>query len=479
MEGNSHDAIVVGGGPGGYTAAIRLAQLGRRTLVVEKDSLGGVCLNWGCIPSKALISAAATVDRIRRAGEMGIDAGEPAIDMVRTQAWKAGIVERLTGSVGSLIRANGGEVANGTARLLDARTVEVRAADGSVARHTASQGIVLATGARLAELPGFAPDGERILTARHVVDIDRVPASMLVIGGGVVGLELGMMLQRLGTRLTVVEASDGLLPGVDRELVRVVERRLRARGAEVLTGAKALGWEPRGEGAAVSVEAAGAVRTVEVERVLVAVGFRPWTQGLGLDSAGVRVDARGHVAVDDGLRTSAPGVWAVGDLVGAPYLAHKAFREAEVAAEVIAGRRVRLDGYAMPAVVFTDPEVAQVGLTEAEARARGGEVRVGRFPFSASGRAMALGETEGFVKVVADAERILGVGIVGPEAGELIAEAAFALEMVAAPEDVAMTIHPHPTLSESVGEAFRHLLGEAVHVLNRKPARASRETTAA
>lgn len=471
MEDRLYDAIVIGGGPGGYTAAIRLAQLGKRVLCVERESLGGVCLNWGCIPSKALISAAGMVERIREAGAMGIDAGEPVVDFARTQAWKEGIVARLTGSVGTLIRGNGGEVAYGNARVLGPELVEVRGADGATERYRARDAVVIATGARLASLPGFEPDGARVITAREAVSLTEVPRSLLVVGGGVIGMELGMMYQKLGTRVTVVEVTDGLLPGVDPDLTRVVERRFCGRGGEVLTGARALGWEPRADGAAVAVEHGGARRTVEVERVLLSVGFQPNARGLGLEEAGVRLDERGHVAVDDRMRTSVPGIYAVGDVAGGPYLAHKAFREAEVAAEVIAGRNVRRDWYALPAAVFTDPEIAVVGLTEAQARAEGRDVRVGRFPFTASGRAMSLGDTEGFVKVVADGERLLGVGIVGPEASELIGEAAFALEMVAAAEDVALTIHPHPTLSEGVMEAFKHALGEAVHVMNRRPAR--------
>ena len=471
MDAKSYDVIVIGGGPAGYTAAIRLGQLGKRVLCVEKESLGGVCLNWGCIPSKALITAAATFERIREAGAMGITAGEPAIDFARTQEWKAGIVHRLTSSVGTLVRGNGGETLAGTARLVDAKTVEVAPADGGTARYTARDAVVVATGARLGAVPGFAADGRTVLTAREAVDLDRVPASLLVIGGGVIGLELGMMYQRLGTRLTVVEMTDGLLPGVDPDLSRVVEKRLKAHGGEVLTGARALGWEPREGGAAVTVEHGGATRVVEVEKVLVAVGFAPNSGGLGLEEVGVKLDPRGHVVVDDRFRTSVPGVYAVGDVAGGPYLAHKAFREAETAAKVIAGRNVRRDWYALPAAIFTNPEIAVVGMTETEARARGREVRVGRFPFSASGRALSLAETDGFVKVIADDERVLGVGIVGPEASELIGEMAFALEMVAAPEDVALTIHPHPTLSEGVMEAFKHALGEAIHIANRRPAR--------
>jgi dihydrolipoamide dehydrogenase len=471
MNASEYDAIVIGGGPAGYTAAIRLGQLGLRTLVVERENVGGVCLNWGCIPSKALISAASLVEKIRHAGTMGIRIGEPEIDFAATQQWKAGIVQRLTGSVATLIRANGGEVAAGTARLIDPRTVEITAADGSTRRVAARRGVVIATGARVATLPGFEPDGARILTAREAVDLTEVPRSLAIIGGGVIGMELGMMYQKLGTRVTVVEVAEQLLPGVDPDLVRIAAKRFRARDGEALTGARAVGWEPRGDGVALTVRHAGAERTIEAEKVLISVGFTPNAAGVGLEEAGVRLDARGHVVVDRQFRTSVPGVYAVGDVTGGPYLAHKAFKEAEIAAEVIAGKNIARDWYALPAAIFTDPEIAVVGMTEAEARAAGHAVKVGRFPFSASGRALALGETEGLVKVVANDERLLGVGIAGAEASELIGEAALALEMVAAAEDVALTIHPHPTLSEGVAEAFKHALGEAVHIANRKPPR--------
>ncbi|HKP76013.1 MAG TPA: FAD-dependent oxidoreductase, partial [Longimicrobiaceae bacterium] len=260
---DEYDVIVIGGGPGGYTAAIRLAQLGKRTLCVEKESFGGVCLNWGCIPSKALITAAGLVDRIRHAGTMGISAGEPVVDFAATQRWKAGIVERLTSNVGTLIRGNGGETAFGSARIVDPRTVEITQADGAARTVRAREAIVLGTGARLASLPGFEPDGERILTARDAVDLPAIPQSLLVIGGGVIGLELWLMYERMGSRLTVVEATDSLLPGLDADLVRVVERRLRKRGAEVLTSARALRWEPRGAGTVVTVVHAGETRVIE------------------------------------------------------------------------------------------------------------------------------------------------------------------------------------------------------------------------
>lgn len=469
MSANEYDAIVIGGGPAGYTVAIRLGQLGVRTLVVEKESVGGVCLNWGCIPSKALISAAGMMEKMRHADVMGIRVAAPEIDFAATQQWKAGIVQRLTGSVATLIRANGGDIANGSARLAGPNSVEITDADGSARRVTAGKAVVIATGARVATLPGFEPDGERILTAREAVDLTEVPRSLAIIGGGVIGMELGMMYQRLGTRVTVIEVAEQLLPGTDPDLVRVVERRFKTRGGEVLTGARALGWEPREGAVALAVQHAGAEKTVEADKVLVSVGFKPNTAGLGLAEIGVRLDERGHVAVDRQYRTSIPGVYAIGDVTGGPYLAHKAFKEAEIAAEVIAGKQVSRDWYALPAAIFTDPEIAVVGMTEAEARAAGHEVKVGRFPFTASGRALALGESDGLVKVVADEERLLGVGIVGAEASELIGEAALALEMVAAAEDVALTIHPHPTLSEGLMEAFKHAVGEAIHIANRKP----------
>ena len=467
MRHDGYEAVVIGGGPAGYVAAIRLAQLGVRTLCVEREAWGGVCLNWGCIPSKALISAATQWDRLQHAATVGISVEGARFDLAQTQAWKDGIVAQLTGGVEGLLRANGADRLLGTARLLAPDRVEVRTQEGRTVQVRAERAVVLATGARPVELPGFAVDGERILDARVAVGLTEVPERLLVIGGGVIGLELGTMYQRLGSRLTVVELSDALLPGVDRDLVRVVERRLRARGGEVLTGARATGWEARGGGVAVALRQGERATVVEADRVLVATGFRPNSEALGLDAVGVRLDARGHVAVDASYRTSVPGVYAIGDVTGPPYLAHKAFKEAEVAAEVIAGRTVGRDWYALPAAVFTDPEIATVGLSEAEARRQGREVRIGRFPFSALGRALSLQESDGFVKVVADGERVLGVGIVGPEASELIAEAALALEMVAAPEDVALTIHPHPTLSEAVMEAFKHAVGEAIHIPNR------------
>ena len=468
MDANGYDVVVIGGGPGGYTAAIRLAQLGKRVLCVEKENMGGVCLNWGCIPSKALITAAALVEKIRKADAMGISVSETTVDFARTQVWKDGIVEKLTSNVGALIRGNGGDTLHGTARVVDPHTVEVETRGGETMRFTAREAIVVATGARVMAIPGFEPDGERVLTAREAVSLQRVPASMLVVGGGVIGMELGMMYQKLGTRVTVVELTDQLLPGVDPDVVRVVEKRFRARGGEALLGGRALRWTRTDAGASVTVEHEGKTREIEAEKILVAVGFQPNARGLGLEEIGVKLDARGHVVIDAQMRTSVPPIYAIGDVAGGPYLAHKAFKEAEIAAEVIAGKRMRRDWLALPAAIFTDPEIATVGISETEAKRQGLAVKIGRFPFAASGRAMSLNDTDGFVKVIADDERVLGVAVVGPEASELIAEAAFGLEMMASAEDVALTIHTHPTLSEGVHEAFKHALGEAVHIANRR-----------
>lgn len=481
MAGSEYEVIVVGGGPAGYAAAIRLGQLGLRTLVAEREHVGGVCLNWGCIPSKALITAAKQWEGLRESAAMGITVGSAELDFARTQAWKDGIVKKLTGGVEGLVRGNGADVVYGTARLAGAGGVEVIGAGGAARRYEASRAVVLATGARPVEIPGFRPDGERILTAREAVSLQRAPERLVVVGGGVIGVELGTMYARLGSEVTLVEATSTLLPGVDRDLVRVVEARLKRRGVRVLLEARASGWEEHGGQAAVRVEHGGEAEEVPADRVLVAVGFRPNTEDLGLAEAGVELDARGHVRVDGQYRTSVPGVYAIGDVTGGPYLAHKAYREAEVAAEVIAGRQARRDWLALPAVVFSDPEIAVVGITEEEAKREGIEYRVGKFPFAVLGRAMSLGETDGFVKVLSGADRVLGVGIVGPEASELIAEATFAIEMMAAPEDVGLTIHTHPTLSEALHEAMKHSVGEALHVMNRRPGRrdAPRATAAA
>ncbi|MEM9190661.1 MAG: dihydrolipoyl dehydrogenase [Myxococcota bacterium] len=469
MAKTSYEAIVIGGGPGGYVAAIRCRQLGLETLCVEREYMGGVCLNWGCIPSKALISAAGLVEKIRTADEMGITVGDVKVDVGKMQEWKGGIVKKLTGGVRSLVKGNGADIVMGHARFTGKNSIEVEGSDGKKQSFTATKGIIIATGAQTIRIPGFDLDGKVVMGAREAVSLDRAPKKMVLIGGGVIGLELGMVYQKLGAELTIVEMMDQLLPGTDKDMVKVVEKKLKKGGANILLGARAKGCEVKGDSAVVTVDHGGEEKKFEADTVLVAVGFTPNSSELGLDRAGVKTDERGHILVDDKFQTNVPGVYAIGDVCGAPYLAHKASKEGEVAAEVIAGHKSERDWLGMPAAIFTDPEIATVGLTETQAKEQGRNVKVGKFPFAASGRAMSVRHTEGFIKTVIDAEdnRLLGVGIVGPEASELIGEATLAVEMCAFADDVALTIHTHPTLSEGLMESFKHSLKEAIHIMNR------------
>ena len=476
MTTKTFDAVVIGAGPGGYVAAIRLAQLGKKTALVEKESLGGVCLNWGCIPSKALIAVGNLVDEIRGAAERGILVSEPRVDVAKLRAFKEGVVKKLVGGIGALEKGNGVEVLKGVATFLGPNAVEVEA--GGEKTRVEAGAFILATGARPIAIPGFAY-GKDVWTAREALDLPEVPARLVVIGGGVIGLELGTVYAKLGSKVTVVEALPALLTGVDPEAVRIVQKGLRQRGVDVHLNAKAKGLDAVGGALSVRIEVDGKEQAIPADKVLVAVGFRPNTEGLGLEAAGVKLDARGYVQVDDQLRSSVPSIFAVGDLVGPPFLAHKASKEGEIAAEVIAGHKSARDWVAMPGAIFTDPEVATAGLSEEQARAKGLDPIIGKFAFAALGRAIAIDHTEGFVKVVADRESkvLLGVTMVGPEASDLIAEATLALEMGAYVEDVALTVHAHPTLAEAFMEASKAALGEAIHAINR-PERPRREKAA-
>ncbi len=471
MANATYDAIVIGGGPGGYVAAIRLGQLKQKVLVVEKEYMGGVCLNWGCIPSKALIAATHLLEKVKHAETMGITVSDVKVDVDKMQDWKEGIVGKLTGGVRGLVKNNGGEVKMGTAKVIGKNKVEVTDDKGETSTVEAQKGIIVATGAMPITIPGFECDGKVVITAREAVSLRRIPKRMVLIGGGVIGLELGMVYQKLGTQVTVVELTEQLLPGVDADLVKVVEKQLQREGAEILLGAKAKSAEVKGDKATVKVEHEGGEKSIDCDAVLVAVGFRPNSKNLGLEEVGVKLDKRGHITTNQTLQTNIDSIFAIGDVSGVPYLAHKASKEGEIAAEVIAGHKSARDWRAMPSAIFTDPEIATVGLTEAKAKEDGRDVQVGRFPFSASGRAMSVNETDGFIKVIIDPEshELLGMGIVGPEASELISEGTLALEMCAFAEDVALTVHSHPTLGEGVMESFKSALGEAVHVMNKKP----------
>ncbi|MEB3196238.1 MAG: dihydrolipoyl dehydrogenase [Candidatus Sericytochromatia bacterium] len=471
METRQYDAVVIGAGPGGYACGIRLGQLGLKALVIEKGSVGGVCLNVGCIPSKAIIHAAKTLEKTKKADAMGIVVESVHLDFARLQSWKDGIVKKLTGGVSGLLKGNKVDLLQGAARFVSPRELEVETASGPI--RVQAPHMVLATGSRPIEVPGF-PFGGPILSSTEALSLPEVPGRLLVIGGGYIGLELGQAYAKMGAAVTIVEAGSQLLPGQDPELVAVVAKKLAALGVTVLTDAKAAGWAPDGAGALVTVERQGQRETLSADKVLVTVGRRPNSENLGLETVGVAVE-RGFVRVDAQLKTNVAGIYAIGDVAGQPMLAHKASMEAEIVAEVIAGHPAQWDAQAIPAVIFTDPEIATVGLSPAEAANQKLPVLTGKFPFGASGRAMTTGETEGFVKVLVHAEthRLLGVGIVGPQASDLVAEATLALEMGAFTDDIGLTIHAHPTLPEAFMEAVKHAVGEAVHTLN-QPALAKR-----
>lgn len=466
METRTYQAVVIGAGPGGYPCAIRLAQLGVKTLCIEKEFWGGVCLNVGCIPSKALITAGKRFKDIQKAGDIGVMVSEPTLDMKKLQEWKGGIVKKLTGGVQTLLKGNGADRLFGTAKFVGPGKLEVQTDDGVV--HIEAEHIVIATGSRPIQIPGFNFADERVMSSRDALDLDHVPERMVAVGGGVIGLELGQMFAKVGTQLTVVEMADTVLPIFGPDVHRIIKRKLKKSKIKVLTNAKAAGWEETDEGAVVSVETKKGVEKIPCDRILVTVGRFPNTEELGLDTLpGLQMDGR-FIQVDEQCKTNIPGVYAIGDVVGQPMLAHKATHEGEICAEVIAGHKAAVDYLQCPAVVFTDPEIATAGLQEHEAKAKGHDVKIGKVPFAAVGRAMTTGETDGFVKVILNAsdERLLGVTIIGPNASDLISEASLACEMQAEALDIALTIHPHPTLGEAVMEAAKHARGEAVHVMN-------------
>ena len=465
----SYDAIVIGGGPGGYPCGIRLGQLKQKTLVIDKGQIGGVCLNWGCIPSKALIYAASQFEKAKDGPSYGIVTKDVSVDPNAMQDWKDGIVKRLTGGVRGLLKANGAEYLDGTARLTARDTVEVKKSDGTTESFKATKAVVIATGASTIELPSFKFDGKRIIGAKEAVSLREIPKRLLVIGGGVIGMELGTVYQKLGSEVHVAEAMPRLLSGHDEDCAKIVERKFTKHGGKIYKNAFAKGHSDKNGAVAVKIEQEGKTFEIEVDVVLVAVGMRPNSKNLGLEELGVNIDDRGFVPIDETGRTNVDKIYAVGDVSGPPLLAHKATKEGEIVAEVIAGHKAAMDWVSIPASTFTDPEISSAGLSEEEAKEKGIEVAIGKFPFAALGKAMAMRETDGFVKVIADkkTKQILGVHIVGPEASAMISEAALALEMAAFVEDVALTIHPHPTLGEALMEAAAHAVGAAIHIQNR------------
>jgi dihydrolipoamide dehydrogenase len=461
-----YTAIVIGSGPGGYPCAIRLGQLGVKTLCIERGDWGGVCLNVGCIPSKALITAGKKYEELNHMAEMGITvpAGS-TLDMGKLQQWKGSIVKKLTDGVRTLLKGNKATMMSGTAKFVDAHTLDVTTAEG-VKRVTADH-IVIATGSRPIEIPGFSFKDDRVMDSTKALALTEVPRRLVVIGGGYIGLELGQMLNKVGAKVTVVEMMDQVLPGFDPEVVKIVARQLKKSGVEVLLKTKALGWEEGEDGALLSVEGPdGVKKQLAADKILVTVGRFPNSNDLG----NLQVEMVGrHIKVDKQQRTSVPGVYAIGDVATGVMLAHKATHEGEIVAEVIAGHKAFNDARTVPAVVFTDPEIATAGLQEHEAIAQGFQVKVGKFPWAANGRALTTRETDGFVKVIVDKadDRVLGITIIGPHASDLISEAALAVEMDAEALDIGLTIHPHPTLGEAVMEAAKAALGQAVHIMNK------------
>lgn len=460
------DVLIIGGGPGGYVAAIKLGQLGKKALCVDRDKLGGECLNYGCIPSKALINAAGSLYKPKKAEALGLqNAEELAIDWTRAVNWKSQLVSAFVKNIGLLIRSNKGDWLQGSAKLTGKNSAELTLVDGK--KETVEfEHCIIATGSQSSSLPGFAIDGKDIIGSKEALDITNPPKALAVIGAGVIGLEIGAFFAKLGTKVTVIEFLDNILPVIEKDMTVPVSRVLGRLGVELLLGSKAKSWSKKGKGLELVVETPEGEKKIACDKILMAVGRVPRTKDLGLEAAGVELDKRGHIVVDTEQMSSVPSIYAIGDCVGQPYLAHKASREGILAAQSIAGLPLEPRG-AVPWAVFTDPEISWVGETETEAKARGAQVVVGKFPFSASGRAQAVRETEGFAKVVADARshKILGAGFVGPNASDLVGEACLAVQLGATLEQVAATIHPHPTLNETFMEACEAALGHPIHTM--------------
>jgi dihydrolipoamide dehydrogenase len=460
------DVLVIGAGPGGYVAAIRAAQLGKSVMVVDRAEVGGVCLNRGCIPSKALISAAHHYEAVQHSDTMGITAQGVHVDFGKVQEWKNSVVKKLTGGVGALLKGNKVQFVSGEVLFINEN--EIRVVSGYEGARYKFNHCIIATGSRAIELKPF-PFGGRILSSTEALNLSEIPKSMIVIGGGYIGIELGQTYAKFGTQVTVLEGSDHILPGFEKELSSLVAKRLQKNGVTVHTGALAKSSRQSDTEVTVTFTVGDEEKQVTAEYVLVTVGRRPNTDDLGLDMIKLKMSDRGYIEVDRQYRTSIPHIYAIGDIVAGPALAHKASYEGKVAAEVLAGHPSEMDYKAMPAVVFSDPEIASVGLSETEAKQEGYEVVTGRFPYAANGRALSLGNPEGFVKITADKKngRVLGSQIVGPEASNLIAEMGLAVEMGATLEDIALTIHAHPTLGEMVMEAAEGALGQSVHQMGK------------
>jgi dihydrolipoamide dehydrogenase len=463
--------VVVGAGPGGYVAAFLAADLGMDvTLVGKNENPGGVCLYRGCIPSKALLHVAKLVNESKESAEWGVEFSEPKIDLDKLRSWKNSVVEKLTGGLGQLAKARNVRYIRGTATFLSSTKLKVEKREGGE-EELAFDKAILATGSVIAKIPSLDIKSDRLLDSTTALDLPAIPKSLLVIGGGYIGLELGSAYRALGAKVSVVEMTSGLLPGADRDLVTHLSKRIKASFEEVMLKTKVVAIEEKKDALAVTLESeSGEKTTKEYDYALMSIGRKPTTDGFGLENTDVQTDERGWVKVDAQRRTTDENIYAIGDVAGEPMLAHKASHEGKVAVEAIAGEKAVYEPRAIPAVVFTDPELAWAGLSETEAKKQGVKVEVAKFPWAASGRATTLGRSDGVTKLVIDpeTERVLGVGVCGPGAGELIAEGALAIEMAATVEDLKMTIHPHPTLSETVMEAADAFFGQSAHYFRPK-----------
>jgi dihydrolipoamide dehydrogenase len=452
---SSTEVLVLGSGPGGYTAAFRAADLGKKVTLVERyDSIGGVCLNVGCIPSKALLHVAEVITEAKEFKKLGVEFSEPKIDIKKLKAHKDKTITRLTGGLKQLAKQRGVTIVHGYGKFTSAHTIEVEAADKTKQTLQFEQ-CIIAAGSSVTKLPFIPWDDPRVMDSTDALALQEVPENLLVMGGGIIGLEMATVYHALGSKVTVVELANGLMPGADRDLVKLLERDIKKRYEKIYTGTKVTEIKPEEKGLLCKFEGGKAPAEASFDRVLVAIGRSPNGALIDADKAGVAVDERGFISVDRQQRTNVEHIFAIGDVVGQPMLAHKATHEGKVAAQVIAGQKSFFDARTIPSVAYTDPEIAWCGLTEEQAKEQGVEYEKGAFPWAASGRALSMGASNGLTKVLFDKEtkRVIGAGIVGKNAGELIAEAVLALEMGADAEDLGLTIHPHPTLSETINFA--------------------------
>jgi len=471
MSDEVKSVVVIGGGPGGYAAAFMAADMGMQVTLVDPDvNPGGVCLYRGCIPSKALLHVAKLLNETEEARNWGVTYTKPQIDLDKLRAWKQSVVDKLTGGLGQLSKQRKINHIHGRAVFLDNKTLEITDTQGGKQK-LSFENAVLATGSRPAVIPGLAPDSPRIMDSTGALDLQDVPGKLLVIGGGYIGLEMGTVYAALGSKVTVVEMTPGLLPGADRDLVKTLQKNLEAKFQAILLNTKVKAMSEVKEGIKVRFVGEGIAEPEQVfDKVLMTIGRKPNSENLGLENTKVKIIQRGFVQVDGQRRTDEPNIFAIGDIAGEPMLAHKASHEGHVAVEAIAGHKAVFEPLAIPAVVFTDPEIAWCGLTEAQAKEQNRNVSIMRFPWAASGRALTMDRPDGLTKLIIDAEteRILGVGIAGAGAGELIAEGVLAIEMGANATDLKMSIHPHPTLSETIMESAEMLFGTSTHVYRPK-----------